>query len=236
MLLLRCGSARQYWLNASEYRTMNSISGPNYASRFAIFCGIAAPIWFVAALMLFAALRPEYSHLTKAVSELGALGTPNALAWNLLGFGAVGAMVMAFAVGFGRIARSWASMFTIGISGLGFAAAGLFPADMSDLQSTITKLHIASSILSFAGFISAVVVVGWTLWRRCGWPRFAGAATIFGVIAIASVVAREFSIPTGLAQRINFVAYLLWVAIVAGGVCCLTATSPGRNIADPVDQ
>src|SRR3989304_1137074 len=62
----------------------------------------AESIRFLVALLAFAAARTDYSHLTKAVSELGAIGAPHALAWNILGFGAVGVLVVIFAWGLWR--------------------------------------------------------------------------------------------------------------------------------------
>jgi hypothetical membrane protein len=179
---------------------------------------MTAPIWFLIALLLFGALRTEFSHSTKAVSELGAWGAPHALAWNVLGFGTVGALVMTFAWGLWNYTSSWLSAFSVGISGLGFAAAGIFPADMGDMQAFSTRMHIIGSLVSFAGFAAGVFAVGWTLWRRPAWRKWAIISVVVGLLAIASLLLRETAIPTGLAQRINFLAYLLWIAVLAAGI------------------
>jgi hypothetical membrane protein len=90
------------------------------------FCGVLAPIVFVVALAVFSLITPDYSHLTRFVSELGAFGTPHALAWNVLGFILPGALITAYAWGLRRDLRpatgSLVVPLLVGISGIGFAA------------------------------------------------------------------------------------------------------------------
>jgi hypothetical membrane protein len=166
--------------------------------------------------VLFAALRPDYSHLTKAVSELGAVDAPNALGWNLLGFGAVGVLVVVFAGGMWAKRRWWLASLLVALSGIGFAATGTFQADMGDMNAQTTQLHILASLVSLGAFAVAIPTLGWTLWTT-GQRRFAAGVIGFGVAAILSLGLRETSMPPGLAQRINFMAYLIWIAVVAIG-------------------
>jgi hypothetical membrane protein len=187
------------------------------ATRLPAICGLLAPVWFLIALLAFAAARPDFSHLTKAVSELGAVGAPHGLAWNIVGFGAVGMLIVIFAAGIWRQAQAPLAASLIAVSGIAFAAAGVFPADMSNLNADTTRLHILASLVSFAAFAAAVPVMGWSLWRA-GFRRFAVFAIAFGVAAVASVLLRESGIPPGLAQRINFLAYLAWIATIAASL------------------
>jgi hypothetical membrane protein len=185
--------------------------------RISASCGLIAPVWFSVALVAFAAVRTDYSHLTKAVSELGAIGAPHALAWNIVGFGAVGMLIVIFAAGIWRQANAALAASMIAISGIAFAAAGVFPADLSNLNADSTRLHILASLVSFAAFAAAVPVMGWSLWRS-GYRRLAVTAVALGVAAVASVLLRETGIPPGLAQRINFLAYLAWIAMIAASL------------------
>jgi hypothetical membrane protein len=185
--------------------------------RLSAICGMLAPMWFLAALLAFAAARSDYSHLTKAVSELGAVGAPQALAWNILGFGAVGVLIVIFAWGIWRQANAlWAALF-IAMSGIAFAAAGVFPADMGDFDADTTRLHILASLVSLAAFAIALPFVGWSLWHS-GRRGFATAAIAFGLVVMLSLLLRETDIPPGLAQRINFLGYLTWMALVASSL------------------
>lgn len=60
--------------------------------------GLAAPLLFAGSLALFGALTPGYSHLHRAVSELGAVGAPWGPWFGVFGFlvpGLLGAVVAA---------------------------------------------------------------------------------------------------------------------------------------------
>src|SRR5690606_24027298 len=107
--------------------------------------GPLAAIVFLISLLLFAALRQDgYSHATKAVSELGALGAPNALLFNLFGFIAPGLLIAFFACGLRGLARAGGSavgLVLLGLSGLALAAAGIFPADMAHRDAWTTVAH-----------------------------------------------------------------------------------------------
>ena len=98
-----------------------------------------APPLFAFSIVAFAALRSDYSHLNDAVSELGARGAPNALAWNLIGFLTVGLLITVFSWGLYRGTGSLAALISVGLSGLGFAGTGMFPADMDDLASPSSR-------------------------------------------------------------------------------------------------
>jgi hypothetical membrane protein len=193
---------------------MDSIATKSFKRQIPALCGMIAPAWFLVALLVFAALRPDYSHLTKAVSELGSVGAPNATAWNLLGFGAVGLLVFVFACGLWSHGGARFAALLLAVSGLAFAAAGLFPADMNDLNSDATRFHILASLISLGAFAAALPALGWTLWKK-GRRGFALVAMALGVAVILSLGLRETSMPPGLAQRINFMAYLVWVGVVA---------------------
>jgi hypothetical membrane protein len=185
--------------------------------RLPAICGLLAPIWFIAALLAFAAARSDYSHLTKAVSELGAAGAPHALAWNVVGFGAVGVLIVVLALGIWRQAGARFAALLIAVSGIAFAAAGVFPADMSNFEADTTRLHILASLVSLAAFAIAIPAMGWSLWRS-GRRGLAVAAIAFGLAVVLSLLLRETGIPPGLAQRINFVGYLTWMAVIASSL------------------
>lgn len=177
-----------------------------------------APALFAICLLVFGALRPDYSHLTDAVSELGALGAPNALAWNLLGFVTVGLLITAFSWGLFRETGLLAALLFVGLSGLGFAGTGVFPADMSDLSAPSSRAHILMSLISFAAFVAGAFVLGWRLLRQPGWKRIAVGSGVLGLLALATMPLREMDVPPGLAQRAAFAVYLLWIGLLAVGL------------------
>ena len=64
-------------------------------------CGIIAPIIFAIIVIIAGFLRPDYSHLTDFVSELGAVGAPNAIIQRI-NFVLLGILIVAFTFGLHR--------------------------------------------------------------------------------------------------------------------------------------
>ena len=60
------------------------------------------PVWFLVIYLVMSSRRPEYSHLTKAISELGSLDAPNMWAWNILGYILPGLAIALLAIGLKR--------------------------------------------------------------------------------------------------------------------------------------
>lgn len=174
-----------------------------------------APALFVGAILVFGALRPDYSHLTNAVSELGARGAPNAMAWNLIGFIAVGLLIAAFSWGLFRSTGSLSALVFVGLSGLAFAGTGVFPADMADLTAPGSRAHILMSVISFASFVLGAFLLGWRLLRLPGWRAAALGSGLLALLAVLTMPLREMAIPSGLAQRAGFLIYLAWIALLA---------------------
>jgi hypothetical protein len=187
---------------------------------------VAAAVIFWPALFVFAALYPGYSHYTRAISGLGAFGAPHALAWNLIGFVVPGVLL---AVCGARIAqavdgRRALAFWLLVVSGLGFAGAGVFPAEMWNgiplMRSPWTAAHVL--MISASGFpwlVAAFVLVRGVK-RNEQLQRWKGVTLILAVLAVTSFSINIFadSIPiladaNGLAQRIAFAGYFVWFAL-----------------------
>ena len=178
-----------------------------------------APPLFAFSIVAFAALRSDYSHLNDAVSELGARGAPNALAWNLMGFLTVGLLITAF---------SWGLYPGHGLSGganigraLGARAlpgTGMFPADMDDLASPSSRAHILMSLISFAAFLPGAFILCWRFLKLPGWARVGIGSGVLGLLAILTMPLREMDVPPGLAQRASFAVYLAWIELLAAAL------------------
>lgn len=171
--------------------------------------GLLTTLVFFAALMLFAALDPAYSHATRAISELGSVGAPNQLAWNLIGFLGVGLGLTAFGWGLGRATGDRWTGGLAALFGLAFAATAI-PADMSDLGSPGSVAHIVASqavLLFWAAALGRLLFV-----RRAGaalrWIAAAGLALVVGAIVVRGMAL----LPPGLSQRLSFAVVFGWVA------------------------
>src|SRR5688500_5533547 len=177
-----------------------------------------APPLFAFSIVAFAALRSDYSHLNDAVSELGARGAPSALAWNLTGFLTVGLLITAFSWGLYRGTGSLAALISVGLSGLGFAGTGVFPADMDDLASPSSRAHILMSLISFAAFLPGAFILCWRFLKLPGWARVGIGSGVLGLLAILTMPLREMDVPPGLAQRASFAVYLAWIELLAAAL------------------
>jgi hypothetical membrane protein len=171
--------------------------------------GLLTTFVFTAALLLFAALDPAYSHVTKAVSELGAVGAPHQLAWNLIGFLGVGLALALFGWGLGKAVEDRWTGGLATLFGLAFAATAV-PADMSDFGSPGSVAHIAASqavLLFWAAALARLMFV-----RRAGVAlRWIAAGAL--VLAVGSIVVRGMDLlPPGLSQRLSFAVVFGWVA------------------------
>ncbi|MDO8297158.1 MAG: DUF998 domain-containing protein [Caulobacter sp.] len=170
--------------------------------------GVAAGVGFPILLIVFAALDPSYDHGTKAISELGAVGAANPLAWNLTGFLGVGLLLAGFGWGLGR---SVADRFTGAMAmlfGLAFAATAI-PADMENLRSTGSIAHIVASQLVFLFWLLGL--------GRLMFVRGAGSVlrvlAVFGLLlAAGSIVLRGSDLVSqAWSQRAAFAVVFSWV-------------------------
>lgn len=183
------------------------------------WAGPAAAVLFAASLVGFAAIRTDgYTHGTKAVSELGAIGAPNALAFNLLGFILPGLLIAVLATELHRALSTRIGPALLAFSGLSCAVAGIFPVDVMVPDSTTSILHIIGAQFSGLGFAAAVFPLGAAMRRHPGLEAL-GRATpwfvLFLVINIAWQIAWQATgiVLPGWGQRIGFAGYFLWMAL-----------------------
>lgn len=185
--------------------------------------GLAGPLsagMFLISLLSFAAVRTDgYSHGTKAVSELGALGAPSAPAFNLTAFIIPGLLVVVVAVAVRRVVGSrlgWIGPTLLALSGIALVAAGVFPVDMADEGSPVSAAHFAGAIFTGVFWSFSLFWVGPGLRAR---PEFEGIGRLtpwFVLFPFANLlwqVAYGFGIgeTPGWGQRIGFLGYFLWL-------------------------
>lgn len=179
--------------------------------------GWVAALLFLAAVAGFGAALDGYSQLRFPVALLGAKGFPNALAFNLLAFVLPGMLVGVVAMllrrrlptGAGWSLRIGAQL--VFLSALAFIAMGLLPLDPRDLENESSRLHGTAWMLWTVAFVPGAVLLGAGLFpyrgaRRFAWFCLVAAAGVF----LAGFVLTDF-MPAGLAQRIAFALWLLWI-------------------------
>ncbi|MBA3486576.1 MAG: DUF998 domain-containing protein [Lysobacter sp.] len=176
---------------------------------------------FVLALAGLGAAMEGYSQALHPPALLGAQQQPWALAFNLFGFalpGVLGALVMIALRGRLDGARwaprigSWLWL----LSAVAFAAQGLLPLDLTDIDAPIGHLHASAWTLWWLAFVPGGVLIA----------LGAGpAGRAYGSLRVAAIVAAmllplftlyaPLGLPAGASQRIGLA---LWFAamLVAG--------------------
>lgn len=197
---------------------------------------IATPFWFLAVYLIMAGLRPEYSYLTKAISELGSIHAPRRWIWNTFGFITPGLAIALLGVGlkseFHNVWRSaWVPASAIIASGSFMTLAGVFSADFIDRTAPTMIMHTIGSFgcgacFLIAGFGFPFVFRKHRHWHWLVWPS---AALALGTLAGDFLVGALRHTTPGLGQRISFTCYFLWVGVVGYALMRSASSAPDRN-------
>ena len=184
----------------------------------AAVAGIIGPVAFAAVVVIHAAIRPDYSHVTSVVSALAAGPTGWIQNANFIGFGL---LLILYAVGLHRGVRP-PGMFgptLLAASGLALMGAGFFPAtDASGaFQSEGVPAHTITSVLTFLTSGIGLIVLSRRMSLDPNWSSHARFALLIGITVLALLVAFATlaGAPTsllfpwqGLVQRVLIIVWL----------------------------
>ena len=187
--------------------------------------GIGAWVLFWTASVVLGAFRPSYSHVVNTISELGAVGTPHATAWNVFGFIIPGLLLAIAGAAIARTAnpepslsRTLATVLLV-LCGLAISGQGVMPAEMAngvaDVTSTSTRGHFISSLISGAAWaVGALLLVG-PMKRNRNWQSlYIVSAVLVALTLVASFTLRG-TLPDGLAQRIANAFFCVWFILMS---------------------
>ena len=199
--------------------------------RYLLICGLLAPLVYVGAVILGGLLRPGYSHVAHAISELIAAGAPNTTLLNppftlydilLAAFG-VGLLLTVRAHPEQRGTRSGSvGAFALIVSGLlGVLMNLFFPQDPGGPPVTFTgTVHVMlAGVLSLGTMLAILSTCLWlrqapglrAYWRY----SLASLALIFisgGLCAAALATSSPY---LGLVERVTIGAFIQWVFVMA---------------------
>ena len=189
------------------------------------FLGIGAWVLFWTASVALAALRGSYSHVVNTISELGAVGTPHATAWNVLGFIIPGVLLAVVGGAIARTAnekpslsRAVATVLLV-VSGLAVAGQGVMPAEMingvADVTSTSTRAHFISSLVSGAAWAVGALLLVAPMRRNQNWQGLYLVSVILVVLTFVAAFALRGALPDGLAQRIGNAFFCAWFIVMS---------------------
>ncbi len=185
--------------------------------------GLAGPLLFILAVILSAALRPGYDHVSQLISELGETGGSTAQLMTYLGFYPTGILILLFSVScFAAIRRnllSLAGAVLVGLASLALIVAGIFSCDVGcamEDPSTDQMLHTAAAMVAFLGMIAASVL--WSLrfrtldhWRGLWIYSLLTGIGAFGLF-VAFLLLSESQID-GLVQRLLVLVLFIWLMV-----------------------
>ena len=130
-----------------------------------VLCGIVAPIIWFLAILIAGILRPEYSHVSQAISILGSRDTPFSMVYNYIGLMPTGILTFAFSLAMFRCLKNklvfYISSSFVAIMGIARFLAGVFPCDPG-CYPVITlsgRIHMLTGMMAmFAGMIAPLVM------------------------------------------------------------------------------
>jgi Protein of unknown function (DUF998) len=178
--------------------------------------GMLATPWWIGSLLLFGALEPNYSHLYKAVSELGAFGAANSIAMNVFCFFVTGALVTAAGIGFKSVLQlhGLPSSSSWWLIALGVMLAGTsVPADFDlNFKSPWTLIHAFFVMLGVIPFMVASWKTHYVLKRLNISSLF---ISYWPWLIIPSFLLYGFVNERGLVQRLTIFIVLSWVSYLS---------------------
>jgi hypothetical protein len=194
-----------------------------------MLCGIAAAVVYFGTVILGGLLRPGYSHISMAISELVADGAPNRsllsssfLVYNLLVslFG-VGLFLKASSQLQGRVSGtvgSWA-LIAVGVAGLLMELA--FPQEPGGTATTFTgTMHFVMAGIASLGTMVAVLMLAFWFKKTPELKGYvfysiASVAVIFVSGGMSAVAMANRSPVFGLIERITIFTFILWIFVIA---------------------
>lgn len=184
------------------------------SARLTTVIALSANLLFWPALFIFAALRPGYSHLTNAVSELGSFGAPRMWAWNVVGFIVPGSLIAIAGWQIGRRISPSHHVLTamLVLSGAMVVLAGLVPADMADRHGVATNIHLMGANGSLLAWMIALILLAAGIRRA---RRYEAIVAIITLLCLAGILLLAKHDSLGLTQRLIFVMFFLSFLVIS---------------------
>ena len=207
-------------------RARNTIQNDSLTRLLAI-CGIVGPILFIVVILVFGLLRPGYDPIRQQMSELGEVGAPNAIAFNMAAYFLLGLLMIAFAFGLHRgISEGKGSKLVpilIAVSGVGWVGASFFRCDAGCVNESVTgRMHGLTGMIAVFPLLIAPLAILPRLKKDNRWQSYRPFSLIMGALAVtlfcvlfSTAVSPAQEPYGGLMQRLTFYTPLLWIEVMA---------------------
>ncbi|HEX6725537.1 MAG TPA: DUF998 domain-containing protein [Gaiella sp.] len=194
--------------------------------RVAALCGLAAPVTFVAGLVLGDLAQPgAFSPAHDDISDLGALTASSPWLYNQLAANLTGLLVVGLAAGLwsalgaGLLARL--GCIGLAVVGVGMALDGFLRLDCQggvdvscQNDSWHATAHKVESGITAAALLVTPFLLAFAFRRLAGW-RSAWLPTLLAMPAVIVAGAVFAPVGQGAASRAGSVTWFLWVGFVA---------------------
>ncbi len=204
--------------------------------------GIIAPAAWASAIVFCGLLRPEFSHYTQYISELGERASSTEFIMRYAGFVTAGLMHIAFAAFLLAAFKGhrWTTCATllIGLNGLARIGAGLFPCEPGCAPrgySLNQQWHGYAATTGFFALIGAALLWGVLLRRYPGLRCLSVYSVVSACLALVFLALMSWSdatrAGTGLYERLSSGVLSLWLGMFATRLWWIKAHSvaPVRN-------
>jgi len=208
--------------NAPVSNERPAAAGASSGHRPLLLCGVLSSLLYVAMLVLVPIQWQSYSSASQMVSELSAIDAPTRPLWVALG-AMYSLLFVAFGWGVGQSSGPSRYLRVAGAAMMLHGILGLFwpPMHLRGAEFTLTDaLHIAWTVVTLILMLVAIGFGAAALGRR--FRIYSGATVLtfllFGILTglDAPRVAANLPTPwTGVWERINIGAFLLWVIVFA---------------------
>lgn len=197
--------------------------------KILFLCGLLSPLVYILMTIIGAELRPGYSHIYHAVSELLESGAPNKLLLDTL---LAVSNILGILFGFGVFQLAQESInkpqagkigatciYVVGV--LGLLTAVFFPMDPRNVGLSFSGLmHLILVAAMFILSIAATFILAGWLKKQSEYSKFGTYSYISAIIILISgifaVVATILESPIiGLAERVTIGASLQWTFFLA---------------------
>jgi hypothetical membrane protein len=195
----------------------------NRLDKFLVSSGIAAPIALFIAILIAGILHPHYSHLSQAISELGATGAPNKEILNYGGLMLSGLLTFVFSLAMFRHLSHHPALYLsstlVAIAGIGRFLAGIYHCDpgCTPLLTQYGRLHAMFGMISLLTGAIAPVVMALALRKKPSSRLFQFSLGLGLVSALAFIllVSGTFQSYFGAIQRLLLVLTYSWIIFVS---------------------
>lgn len=194
-------------------------------TRTLLFFGIVIPFWLLIGVTIAGLLYPHYNHLSQALSELGAIGSPTHFISPAINNIPIGILFFLFSAGVFLSQRNnkWviATAILFLLHGVTSITAGIYSCDpgcMPVNPSISQKIHNFSGLIMFFSLLSANsiwVIIGRGIIGSRGFTLLSSICLLASIVTVPLMVHGADSGTLGLFQRINYGSQVIWVMALA---------------------